>query len=136
MFAVYALFALLSCSVTHTVALQYPNTDAPLPIIYSGYFNDMWYLFNLYVQCTYQDIVPCLKQKLATTINGLVKNNVRVPLLDGVHFVKSTAHDLEIKNNGEARISRSLDAGDLSLPSLLTRGIYDFLTTHVLEVRH
>lgn len=134
MLAIYALLVLLSCRVAQTVALKYPDPEESLPISYSGFFNNMWYLYSLYGQCTYQDIVSCLKQKLATTINRLVKNKVRVPLLDGVHFVKSAERDSEIKNTREDNLQRALEASDLSLASLLTNGIYDFLKTHVLEV--
>lgn len=133
MFAVYAFFILISCKATQAVPLQYQE-NASSSISYSDYFNDLRYLYKFYQQCTYQDIVSCLKQKLATTMDRLVKNQVRVPLLDGVYFVKSTDNDSDGRNTREARSQRALKASDLSLSSMFTNGIYDFLKTHILEV--
>lgn len=79
--------------------------------------------------------MPCLKQKLATTVNRLVQSQVRVPLLDGVYFVKNVdgIPEEDAVRNG---VQRSLEASDdQSFISIFTNGVYDFLKTRIMEVK-
>jgi len=110
-----------------------------------SYLSDMKFLYKTYQDCSSKDISICLKLKLFTSMDRMVRSLKNVNIFEGVTFVKDASSKIDVDNKPskpvlseneiEAALPRSLNDKESAINDLIMDKIVSFFQSHTLQVR-
>lgn len=107
----------------------------------NGIFGDLRYVYQVYKECSSNELSTCLKLKLLTAMDRVARS-VQVDIADGVTLEKDINNLTD--NNQEAprsvqeikaTLPRSLDDREDTLNSMIFEKIVNFFQTHTLKLK-
>lgn len=102
-------------------------------------WKDLSMVYRLYQQCSAENLSVCLKVKLLTGLEKVLRTAKKLRIMEGIQFIKSDDSEEPLKpllseKELEANLPRALEAKDHVLNNMIFKQLAGFLQHHTLQV--